>query len=203
MTVATNIEKLLPFCDADKFARYALATPWYTSGYAVATDGRIAAWLPSDPFDAPCDGRRPQIEPLMRKPLGLNYRPLGELPARTNCPDCNGLGYTIEEKCEECDGTGEVEHDCDCPHCEEETEECIECGGLGKFTGDDAKVKCDCRYEPFEIGGLTFALEYLLKIAALGDSQIAVDDRLWFKCGEICGTLMPIDPRFLRAKKFS
>lgn len=40
--------------------------------------------------------------------------------------------------CEECDGTGEVEHDCGCELCCETHEECPECGGSERVVADDA-----------------------------------------------------------------
>lgn len=36
------------------------------------------------------------------------------------------------EDCEGCDGTGTIEHDCDCPYCDHKEEDCPDCDGTGK-----------------------------------------------------------------------
>lgn len=192
--------RLDSFTDKRDVVRWALGTPWFFDGLAFATDGRIAAWMPSEPFEFTCDGRRPNAAEIIRRmPAGLVFQPLVELPPLSACRDCNGLGYTIEEECSDCNGTGSVEHECDCPHCCEDEEDCESCDGTGKFTGEDAKVKCNCLYQPIEVQGDTFALEYLHKIAALGSPVVAVkDEQLWFKCDDITGTIMKLQPSTMR-----
>lgn len=39
----------------------------------------------------------------------------------------------VEEDCANCDGMGDVEHDCDCEKCEIQTDECDVCDGDGKL----------------------------------------------------------------------
>lgn len=198
-----TLDRLAAFTDKSMFSyRENLRHPWYVNGVAFASDGIAAAWIPSEEFESPpFKGRRPNIDWILKdQPVGEVYLPL-VIPDMTPCPDCKGLGYTIEEDCDECGGTGKVEHDCDCQHCVEEFEECEECDGEGKFSGDDAKIPCDCRFEPYEVQGVTFSLKYLHKIAALGDVVVTVhDNKLWFKSGDLSGTLMMIDQAKRRIK---
>lgn len=166
---------------------YRWDTLQYVDGYAFASDGAIAAWLPSEPFDSKFRPGRDKVIKLFRD--DLEFSPLEPLPL---CLTCNGTGIEIIEECEECAGTGEVDHECDCDLCTEEYDDCPECEGKGKFTGEDAKSDCsECRERAIEIHGQRFAVLYLRKIAALGDPLIAVDDdKMHFRAGLVKGVLL-------------
>ena len=189
---ATTQHPLQPFTDGNVGTRYALGAPWYVDGLAFATDGRIAAWMPSEPFETPTDGRKPsRVSQIISEPAGLDYQPM---PLFEPCALCSGKLTVIREKCEHCDGKGRIAHECDCELCTEQYERCYECGGKGKFTGADASVACECFNTSIRFLGSSYALGYLHKIAALGDVVCAVDfadtvKSLWFKVGEIRGRL--------------
>jgi hypothetical protein len=195
-TATTNIDRLLPFCDGGASQRYALATPWFADGIAFASDGRIAAWMPSEPFEIPCEGKRPNAWGIINQnmPTSLQWEPMPPLPEVTPCPKCNDAGFVIEERCTTCNGKGKVEHDCGCEYCLENYEECPDCEGDGKFDGEDAKVSCTCLTSDnaHVIAGGKFSLRRLRNIAALGDGVVISREqcRLAFKCGEILGVLV-------------
>jgi hypothetical protein len=196
MATETKIEThpLQPFTDSGASRRYALATPWYADGLAVATDGRIAAWMPSEPFEIPCEGKRPGTAGLMREPDGLTYQPM---PIFESCANCGGKGIVIRTECERCKGKGREPHRCDCEYCTQDDEECGDCDGKGKFTGKDAKVECRCEYPRFSLGSHRYGLQYLHKIATMGPAEYAIErsGQLWFRAGKVTGTLMPYGER--------
>jgi hypothetical protein len=194
--VTTATEHILQrFCDSSNLGKmYGGAYPWFVDGKAFATDSRIAAWIDSDPFESPPKGNLKQ--PNAAKIMAMFQGELEPLEISSDvCNCCKGVGFTIEERCSQCKGSGRVRHECDCEHCDTKYEDCDECDGKGRFTGEDAKIVCDCQGKRVNVLGHDFAFGYLQKIAALGNPMVAVKDGVMsFKCGDVTGVLMGLVP---------
>jgi hypothetical protein len=50
------------------------------------------------------------------------------------CSDCDGTG-----ECIYCEGTGFMDHYCDCEFCMETEEDCDECNGGGRFEVEESE----------------------------------------------------------------
>ena len=81
-----------------------------------------------------CDAKIVLYSLSVPRPAELDIVPSDAAPARKRCEECEGTGNV---ECEECDGDGyEVCEHCgsevDCLHCDGEGNvECPECGGTG------------------------------------------------------------------------
>ncbi len=74
---------------------------------------------------APVDERAPAIARLGGDVVAIVMARTGDDDefVAAPCPACDGRGG---DACEKCDGSGQVEHDCNCEHCDE-TEDCDRC----------------------------------------------------------------------------
>ncbi len=140
----SNLELIKPFCDIDdSTGRYSILEPFYSNGYACATDVRIIAAFPSEPFDNR-DRRVPNGAHVLE-----STEPRGDwqqMPAVARCMSCDGSGQVVVHVCEKCEGSGEVAHDCDCDLCTVSYKECPQCRGIGEHKNGVEKTKVceDC-----------------------------------------------------------
>lgn len=76
---------------------------------------------PDDDKNSHCPGRR-ELGKIIRCPScrATSKKKDGE----ENCYKCKGVGKLIGQICAECEGYGELDHNCDCEVCEADTIDC-------------------------------------------------------------------------------
>lgn len=158
------LDALKAFCAKDNF-RYTLDSPWFANGLAIASDDKILVSFPSEPFEFPMDGKRPDVAKLLEEPEGLEFVELSSVPRG--------------KPCERCSGSGKTNHVCGCDECTTKQQDCFDCNGTGR--------------QEIEIQGHHFCPAYLRKIETLGAAVVAVGNKiLWFHVGNYRGALMSL-----------
>lgn len=193
-------------CVDPEVSRYGLASPFFQDGFLYATDGQIAVRMPwVGEWAHAGEGRVPRMEDvfgMVNKPDG-EPTPLPHVEAPA-CKTCHGAKTVERRKCEECEGTGEIDHDCDCERCTQDTEDCNECYGKGYFGPGECET-CDGT----GIGGGSDAVRieegcwlqrrFALLLAEFGAKVHLPEGRrpldpIRFTAGEVEGVLMPMTP---------
>ena len=157
---------LMPFCSTTKWYKKSMLAPWSHGEYTYATDGNILIRVPRradvperpDALDTSRSFAAAGVAPAMRSLAGVR------LPAPP--PE--------EEKCPDCDGTGDADHDC--PECACDCETCDGRGIIGpQSTRSEVTVG---------IGGVPFDAKYIRLILALPNARMAApkygDVPAWF-----------------------
>ena len=84
----------------------------------------------------------------LREPVDCNWcKGTGKKSDGENCYKCEGSGKMIGKICDNCDGFGEVDHECECDICTEDMEPCRECNNGIKYVayGQDDLVPNDLK----------------------------------------------------------
>jgi len=209
----TDLERaLLAIADPEKSYRYDLDRPAVRGGRLWATDGCIAAWIPTDRADdverVGSDGiTRPIKFPNMtflleRQPTcWIPLAHCGEIDCETchgvgqieasECPDCRGNG-----KCDNCMGTGQNE----CCTCGSSVV-CDDCRGNGRCPScRGARIRgpaeCPRCWNGIQVFfGVRCTRRWLRKVfdlQLLGPLEVGTttDGNLAFRVGELEGVLM-------------
>lgn len=174
---------LMPFCESpsDPSIRYKLTSSWGIGSHVYASDGVIGLCVElsrAKPFGDD-DGKRPKIAQLLESiPSGLEWHPLVYVDGPSE--DCNAWWEALR-KCDECDGDGM--HNCDCDCCDRD---CDSCYGSGSHKDKIAEAT-----EDVQVGEWFFGRYYLWQIARLPECEISavetVEDAgigkpcLWFR----------------------
>ena len=173
--------------------RIDLSRIYRKDGYAIATDGHVAATIatPEPDTDDPNAVFRVISEAISNAWDGIKldspmFEPLEIGSGKTTtCTTCGGSGEAI--KCPSCDGTGEVSIDHDYKHkgkwCSDSYDhECILCDGTGKIQNEDEKCE-DCGGEGviaesdfIDIAGSRFSGEAIRALLRL--SPISIHPRV-------------------------
>lgn len=172
------------FCATETEGRYYMRRPFRNGDFICATNGHVAIAIPDDGREMNTRGNPPKMPDVLK----LLDRPiLGEfaaMPALASvkecgaCERCGGQGKHRVVLCEECHGSGEIEHG-------KHSYTCEECSGEGSVGSEDIETVC-LACEGFGergshpaahrsvIGKAGFQTRYLRAFSALPGCEIAV-----------------------------
>jgi hypothetical protein len=140
--IPESVADLIPFCGVDT-NRHRINLPFVRGPHIFATDGKIAVRR-LNATGWPENLKTPDMTEIFAKfTRDVCIHELKDLPSGIECTICNGSLKKSETECPECEGEGYEEHDCDCEHCTRTTgDRCDECDGIGEV--DPYDVDCEC-----------------------------------------------------------
>lgn len=189
------------FCGKDDIREW-FNVPHKIDGKVFATDGAIMIVAPTEGDYADYPRTVVSIRKLISDAESGEYTHV-DLPVieKEPCKRCGGQGKLTIEKCDECEGKGNLwfygkmhEYECECKECEGNGDierfggdtDCPDCEGEGKAVKD---------YQPIEILGVTVQTKFIEKIQRqnFDDLQFAPSSckqKLYFKSGNVTGIIM-------------
>lgn len=142
------------YCATSGDIRNHLQTPTRCAEGIIATNGHILICVPDDGQEHYPATKESIAETVAKFKSTIGdpdrqwvYAKAIHLPEPIKCRHCDGVGYTYETDCEDCDGDGEFEygsHTYECKNCEgsgkieshkgspEHKQECYSCDGTGQ-----------------------------------------------------------------------
>lgn len=128
----TPVKHWLEWFTDDEMEHRSFHLPFEVGPYTVATDSRMIVAEPGSFGFGPYAGKRPVYGEIAGKILVTNdklkWKSVDTAKLIAALPP---ITITIQA-CGECDGIGEVDHECTCPLCDEDTADCEYCGGTGQ-----------------------------------------------------------------------
>lgn len=155
--IPASVADLIPFCDTDT-NRFGISVPFVRGQYVFATDGKIAVRRLNStgmPENLSAPNTDEIFSKFTSEACVCELKDLpNAIECTIECTICNGSLKRLETECPECEGEGYEEHDCDCEHCTRTTgDRCDECDGIGEVDPYDVECLC-CRVAHLNADGM-------------------------------------------------
>ena len=153
------LEILKTFCADEEYGRYVMTRPFNRDGFATATNGHIAAFVPNDLCEVEENLMAPKAVSIIPKDISGNWT-VAVASLRTDSLDTDLAAYRayLGSRCRHCNGEGE--HHCKCG----DEHECFACDGSG--------LSGETKFAPsVRIANNAFSYDYVTRIRARSKSQ--------------------------------
>jgi len=194
-TAITREELTKRFCDRDAWRHKAMLAPMFENGFAYYTDARVCVWHASEPFEN-AEGKAPRLYPIreLLEQMPGEWEPLTLPPME--CEKCKLTGRVMDDTCDQCDGKGKVDHDCDCEFCcHNNRVTCTECNGTGKASEQEEDCYA-CKQSTVELCGLFFSRHMIAKFADISGLESKSDNnKIALRFGECYALAMALRER--------